>query len=267
MNNLERQRRMQLLERARQNMVAVAALFEGGLAILAWILGWLFAMPPADTLHFRWGDLGYGLLWTLPMIPPMWLMSRSRWRPFVRIQQVVNAIVVPLFSGCTLLQLALISILAGFGEEALFRGFVQNSIAQQGDVWLAIVTASVLFGFAHLITPAYAILATLIGLYLGWLMHFHDNLLVSITVHAAYDFLALVYLVRLNPHSRAVYQRNMQQMERMLMEADELVRQHEGQGDAEDGEPADDAAPNGQSSDGDSMSDEDPARHDATKDA
>ena len=214
----EKQNRQQLLERARQNMVAVAAAFEGGLAVLAWFLGWMFGYPPADTIRWRLVDVGYGLLWTLPLIPPMLLMARSRWRPFVRIQQIISAIIVPLFSGCTIFQLALISILAGLGEEALFRGFVQNSLAQEGNAWGAIVVASILFGLAHMITPAYALLATLIGVYLGWLMQFHDNLIVSITVHAAYDFVALVYLVRLNPRSQAVLRRTMRDMESFLDE-------------------------------------------------
>ena len=38
-------------------------------------------------------------------------------------------------------------------------------------------------------------LAGLIGIYLGWLLAATDNLLVPIVAHAAYDFLALVYLL------------------------------------------------------------------------
>ncbi|MDA7979377.1 MAG: CPBP family intramembrane metalloprotease [Pirellulales bacterium] len=212
----ESQNRKQLLERARQNMVAVAAAFEGGLAVLAWFLGWVFGYPPADTIRWRLADVGYGLLWTLPLIPPMLLMARSRWRPFVRIQQIVSAIIVPLFSGCSIFQLALISLLAGLGEEALFRGFIQNSLAQEGNAWGAIVVASILFGLAHMITPAYALLATLIGVYLGWLMQFHDNLIVSVTVHAAYDFVALVYLIQLSPRSQVVLRRTNREMESFL---------------------------------------------------
>ena len=60
-----------------------------------------------------------------------------------------------------------------------------------------LLAASVLFGLAHPITPAYAVLAAMIGVYLGWLwLAFDKNLLVPITAHALYDFLALIYLVR-----------------------------------------------------------------------
>jgi membrane protease YdiL (CAAX protease family) len=58
------------------------------------------------------------------------------------------------------------------------------------------VIASALFGLGHFITPMYALLAGLLGLYLGGLAMIYDNLLLVMVVHALYDFVALVYLVR-----------------------------------------------------------------------
>ena len=66
-----------------------------------------------------------------------------------------------------------------------------------------LVTSS-LFGLAHLVTSSYAVMAGLLGLYLGVLAVWHDNLLVPMVVHALYDFVALTYLVhyhRLQPDS------------------------------------------------------------------
>jgi len=69
------------------------------------------------------------------------------------------------------LQLLVISALAGIGEEALFRGVVQAAIGQwSGLPWLGLLVASVLFGLAHMITATYAVVAALIGAYLGWLL-------------------------------------------------------------------------------------------------
>jgi len=51
----------------------------------------------------------------------------------------------------------------------------------------------------HTITPAYALLAALIGLYLGGIWMATDNLLVPITIHAVYDFLVLLYLIKTRP--------------------------------------------------------------------
>jgi membrane protease YdiL (CAAX protease family) len=45
------------------------------------------------------------------------------------------------------------------------------------------------------VTAAYAVMAGFIGLYLGVLAVWHDNLLVPMVVHALYDFVALTYLV------------------------------------------------------------------------
>ena len=52
------------------------------------------------------------------------------------------------------------------------------------------------FGLGHHMTSAYAILAGLLGLYLGLLLMVFDNLLVVMLVHGLYDFAALVYLVQ-----------------------------------------------------------------------
>jgi membrane protease YdiL (CAAX protease family) len=94
------------------------------------------------------------------------------------------------------LDLALVSISAGVGEELLFRGFLQAAIADWTNPWIALAIASLLFGLAHFITPMYAVLATLLGAYLGGLWLACDNLLAPIVTHALYDFLALVYLLR-----------------------------------------------------------------------
>ena len=95
----------------------------------------------------------------------------------------------------------MIATLAGLGEEMLFRGVVQGAIAHRLDgeagMWIALLVAGVLFGLGHCITVTYALLAGLIGIYLGAIWRLTDNLLVPIIAHAAYDFAALVYLVRI----------------------------------------------------------------------
>ena len=61
---------------------------------------------------------------------------------------------------------------------------------------MALSVASVLFGLGHLITPVYAVLAAVIGFYLGALFLATDNLLIAIVAHGLYDFVALLYLIR-----------------------------------------------------------------------
>ena len=59
--------------------------------------------------------------------------------------------------------------------------------------------AALLFGAAHWLTATYALLAGLIGLYLGALFLLTENLLVPAIAHAAYDVVALSVLVRMKP--------------------------------------------------------------------
>ena len=59
-----------------------------------------------------------------------------------------------------------------------------------------VVLASLLFGLMHPITPAYIVLAALMGAFLGWIFLITENLLPVIITHGLYDFLALAYLTR-----------------------------------------------------------------------
>src|SRR5262249_40898930 len=92
--------------------------------------------------------------------------------------------------------LAVISLVAGFGEEMLFRGVMQGVLGRWLGAGYGLTIAAVAFGLLHLITPTYALLATLCGVYFGGLILLTENLLVVIVPHALYDFLALLYLVR-----------------------------------------------------------------------
>jgi membrane protease YdiL (CAAX protease family) len=113
------------------------------------------------------------------------------------LEEMMRESILPLFRECSLETLLLISLAAGVGEELLFRGVAQLGIEQaSGSTWLAIAVASVLFGLAHPITKTYALLAGLIGIYFGVLLVATGNLVAPIVAHAAYDFFALVYLLR-----------------------------------------------------------------------
>ena len=49
---------------------------------------------------------------------------------------------------------------------------------------------------AHAITPTYFALASLAGGYLGWVYALTGDIAAPIVAHAAYDFVALLVLVR-----------------------------------------------------------------------
>ncbi|MCG8584479.1 MAG: CPBP family intramembrane metalloprotease, partial [Pirellulales bacterium] len=97
---------------------------------------------------------------------------------------------------CKLWHFAVISVLAGLGEELLFRALLQSALIDWLGVWPGILVAGLLFGLAHPLSRTYIVVAAAIGIYLGWLFAATSNLLVPIIAHALYDFIALVYLSR-----------------------------------------------------------------------
>jgi membrane protease YdiL (CAAX protease family) len=177
----------------------MAAAFEGGLLVVAVGLGIALRVRPLASFQFDWSDMALAAVSTLPLLALFWACLKCSWGPLRTIRQILDEIIVPLFKGCTLVQLAILALMAGLGEETLFRGVVQSAAAEwiggANGRWIALAAAAVLFGAMHYITPTYAVLAGIIGLYLGWLWLETGNLLVPILVHALYDFLALVVLV------------------------------------------------------------------------
>ncbi len=181
--------------------VALLALAtEGGVGLLALVLGWVLGYPLSDVVRWEAAGWVWGALAAVPLLGVMALVVWLPWAPFRHLLQTIDQTVVPLFRSCNLIDLALISGLAGLGEEMLFRGVLQRAMAGLWDgaagPWLGLVASALLFGLAHSISRTYAVLATIIGAYLGGLWMATENLLVPIVAHAVYDFLALVYLVR-----------------------------------------------------------------------
>jgi hypothetical protein len=178
------------------NVIPTALIFEGGMVVVACAVGGLLRPPLWQNLAWRPLDLGLGLLATVPMLLGLRLMRRVERGPLGRLNVVVDQVLVPLFKNCTIVQLGLISIVAGIGEELLFRGVLQPLFVGWLGVMLGLILVSTIFGLLHAITPTYAVVAAIIGAYFGGFAMARGNLLGPIVAHALYDFLALVYLTR-----------------------------------------------------------------------
>src|SRR5581483_997361 len=96
----------------RSRVVLVAVLFEGGLGGLAWLLGWLFGQPAAESLRWDARAAGLGAAACAPLVLLFLYFMASRMRPFVRIRELFAEVLLPLFGSCSLLELAAISLLA-----------------------------------------------------------------------------------------------------------------------------------------------------------
>ena len=181
---------------------------------VAWLLGFdLIVELQGFSLPY---DLVIGLLATGPMLLGLWMIERSSWPILRRFRQIVRETLVPLFDGSGVMGWAVVSLAAGVGEELLFRGLIQQAL----DAWwsgsavgpdenpaagipicwgsavAAWFTASFCFGLAHCLTKTYAVLAFLVGGYMGALYWYFDSLWIPIIAHAFYDFVAIAYLVR-----------------------------------------------------------------------
>jgi membrane protease YdiL (CAAX protease family) len=186
-------------ERARR-ILWIAIVFEASLLLIALPVGWLLGAPPLARLELTIEGALLGLGATLPLLLFGLLLSQRTWAPLRKIMHELDASLLPLFRHCSTLELALIALAAGIGEEVLFRGAIQGGVTRLATPTVGLLVASMLFGLAHLITRTYAALAALVGIYLGGLFLLFGNLLVPIVVHATYDFVALSYWIHSRPH-------------------------------------------------------------------
>ena len=171
-----------------------AFLGEGALMLigLVWIL-W-------RDLPFKWSDasrvsptaatvIGLATAAGLAAIQFILLRLVPERGPVRALRRLYRELLFPLFRASTPLEIVVISVLAGVGEEVLFRGAMQPE-------WGLIVT-SLVFGLLHVggrLTAALGIWAACTGALLGWLMIATGGLLAPIVAHMAYDALALSYL-------------------------------------------------------------------------
>lgn len=185
-------------------VVVVAALFEGGLGVLAAGLAWLFGLSLAEQMPVDGRQIAWGIVATLPMLAAYWAMNGSRRRPFRRIRSQVEWLANELFPTGSIVAIAIIALLAGIGEEALFRGVLQPLAERWSTPWLGptagvvagLLVASLVFGAVHWISTLYFVLATVVGLYFGILAIAFDSITAPIVAHALYDFIVLVIITR-----------------------------------------------------------------------
>jgi uncharacterized protein len=172
----------------------LVVLIEGGLAVLALLLGWALGVPLIVQLWPTGRAMLIGLAAMLPMLATFWWLVRVDWPAARRLRQQVEELIRELFPHPTVFQLLAVSLLAGLGEELLFRGVVQSVVARWSTPIMGLAVASIVFGAFHAVSVVYFALATMAGAYLGWIVLASQDLLPAIVAHGIYDFIALLYL-------------------------------------------------------------------------
>lgn len=182
----------------RGKVLWLTVVVEGGLAVLAWGLGAAFGPPAYGDFRLDGRAVLLGVVASLPPLAGVALALRSEWPPLARLRDLIHRVIGQLFAELTVLDLAIVSILAGIGEEAFFRGFLQTALAGKLGITAAVAVTSLIFGLAHFVSFGYAVYATVVGAYLGVLM-LAGGLVVPIVAHAVFDFVALTWLIHVRP--------------------------------------------------------------------
>lgn len=176
---------------ASRRILLLAVGTQGALIVLAFVLSRVLDISP------RWGDptrdvftgfLGALVLAAVNFLlltraPANWLVDGVR--------TVYHEVLVPLFSRFTTSGIVVIGVMAGIGEEWLFRGVLLPAVG--------LVLSSVVFGVAHIGARsmiAFGVWASGMGFVLGGLALLTGGLTAPVVAHGVYDMLALAYLRR-----------------------------------------------------------------------
>ena len=152
----------------------LATLFEGGLVVIALALGHWLSIDPFESLKLDHVATMIGLLGCLPLYG-LFLVSEH-------------------LSATKDIRELYLGFLAGTTEEILFRGLLQPLLERDWGSFGGLIFSNLLFALLHWITPTYALLAGLSGLYLGLSLDLggERNLLTPLLIHALYDLLAFI---------------------------------------------------------------------------
>jgi membrane protease YdiL (CAAX protease family) len=169
--------------------------------LLAWGLSRWLQLTPFSYLQPDGAALLWGLAAAIPLMAGLAWMLSSTWRPVRGLVALVVERLGALLAGQSVAGLAALAIVAGVSEEVLFRGVIQPGLTRWMPAGLALLATSLLFGLVHFASRSYAVMASIMGLYLGILFQLTGNLLAPVVAHATYDFVALLWVSRIGAAS------------------------------------------------------------------
>ena len=180
-----------------EQFALTAAVFEASLTALAIALGWLLASRRSER-STSISPCGLGVRprcrrWGALAVPGMSVATLRDDYPHLR------RVLGPMFGAAGWRNWRSLPGPSPASAKNAVRGVIQPAVAEaiggprgvSFGLWLLPCVR-----LLHSITPTYAILAGLIGLYLGWIWLACGNLLTPMVTHGVYDFLALAYLVK-----------------------------------------------------------------------
>jgi uncharacterized protein len=187
----------------RARFMTLAVIFEGSLVLVALALGWIFRIDVLSGLQPGVISAAIGLSGAIPPFALLLLAERLRIAALERIKKILLETLGPWLLACRWYDVIVLAVIAGIGEEFLFRGALQPlferwTVSSGWGGACGLILSNLIFGLLHFITPTYAILAGLMGLYFGLLLDVTEprSLLAPILAHGLYDYLAFLVLIR-----------------------------------------------------------------------
>lgn len=175
----------------------LATLFEGGLGLIALLLGSWLSVDPLRDLHPELPAFLLGLVGVIPLYVLFILGQNLPWlKP---LQEILIQRLGGLLAQCRWYELLYLASLAGITEELLFRGFVQPWLETHWGYIGGLVFSNLIFALVHWISPLYALMAAIAGFYLGLSLDVGEsrNLMTPMIIHSLYDFVAFIAVARL----------------------------------------------------------------------
>ena len=187
---------MALRKRRKSGISSNAALlFQGGIAVLGLVASLVFGIPVPLIGPGLWPSVLYGILGAAGTYALLLLLTRIPGLFPDNLERQMQGL-HDFASGYSPSVLVLLSLLAGVGEELLFRGAVQGMLMEYTNATTAVLAASVLFGLVHYVSFTYFLVATGLGLILGGVYAFSESIVLVMIWHAVYDMVALYCLLR-----------------------------------------------------------------------
>jgi membrane protease YdiL (CAAX protease family) len=175
-----------------------ACLFEGSLLVIAVALGWIAGIDPFATLHFNESAVFYGVMGAAPLFLLLMALSLINSPAIQNIRKMLLETLGAALCRYRWPDFLVLSAIAGVSEEVLFRGVIQPWLETAWGMAAGLIASNAIFGLLHAVTPLYALLAGLVGVYLGLCLDYggQRNLLTPIIIHGVYDFLAFMVIMR-----------------------------------------------------------------------
>ncbi|MEM9706169.1 MAG: CPBP family intramembrane glutamic endopeptidase [Pseudomonadota bacterium] len=171
------------------------ALSLGGIAVgvIGVILTFLLHTNLVDQISFSLREIAAGLAAVAPPGLCLIWFANTKASSLARFRRSQAEFFSSIGFRFTWLRIICMATIAGVGEEILFRGAIQPWFATLMPMAFALILSNVIFGALHWRTIIYAVVAGVVGLYLGALALLTGGLIAPIITHTVYDILALAY--------------------------------------------------------------------------